>query len=259
MALVFADRVKETSTTTGTGTLDLLGPATGFQGFVLGIGDTNTTKYTIEAIDGNGDPTGEWEVGIGTVTDAGTDTLSRDIVLASSNSGALVNFSAGTKQVFCDHPAQETQQAGCRVKLNANFSVPETTTDIDFVNADHEIFDTDGFHEGVTNPERLTIPAGLDGTYLVVGCIRWAANTADIRQLNIIHNDSSDVLIDRAIDNRNAPTSLSLNMCGVLITKAVAGDYFKLQGAQFSGGNLDALGGTAQESLTSFTCWRIGP
>lgn len=92
--LVYAERVKETSTTTGTGALDLAGSLAAFQTFVAGIGDTNKTAYAI--VSGT-----EWEVGFGTVTDAATDTLSRDLVLASSNAGALVNFSAGTKTVFC--------------------------------------------------------------------------------------------------------------------------------------------------------------
>lgn len=98
MALVVADRVKETTTTTGTGTITLAGAATGFQSFSV-VGDGNTTYYTIAGQTG-----GEWEVGIGTYTSSGT-TLSRDTVLASSNSGSLVNFSAGTKDVFVTYPA----------------------------------------------------------------------------------------------------------------------------------------------------------
>ena len=98
MAFVLKDRVKETTTTTGTGTITLAGAATGYQSFSA-IGDTNSTYYTIAAQTGT-----EWEVGIGTYTASGT-TLSRDSVLASSNSGSLVNFSAGTNDVFCDYPA----------------------------------------------------------------------------------------------------------------------------------------------------------
>ena len=79
MALVFKDRVRETTTTTGTGTVTLAGAVTGFQTFSA-IGDGNTTYYTIAL--GT-----EWEVGVGTYTSSGT-TLSRDTVLASSNSGS---------------------------------------------------------------------------------------------------------------------------------------------------------------------------
>ena len=104
MAFVLADRVKETTTTTGTGTVTLLGASTGFQSFSA-IGNTNTTYYTIA-----GQTTSEWEVGIGTYTSSGT-TLARTTVISSSNTGALVNFSAGTKDVFVTYPAEYTANA----------------------------------------------------------------------------------------------------------------------------------------------------
>ena len=97
MALILKDRVQETSTTTGTGTLTLAGAVTEFQSFSSAIGNGNTTYYTIYVAGGT-----DWEVGIGTV---GAGTLSRDTVYASSNAGSLVNFPAGTKYVFCDYPA----------------------------------------------------------------------------------------------------------------------------------------------------------
>ena len=103
MALVLNDRVKESSTTTGTGTFDLDGVVSGFEGFVAGIGDGNTTYYTIF-----NQGTTEWEVGRGTVTDAATDTLARTTVISSSNGDAAVNFTSGTKDVFCTMPASKT-------------------------------------------------------------------------------------------------------------------------------------------------------
>ena len=102
MAFAVNDRVKETSTTTGTGTLSLAGALTGFQTFVAGIGDSNTTYYAIVHESAN-----EFEVGIGTVTDASPDTLSRTTILESSNSDSAVNFSSGTKTVFCTLPAEK--------------------------------------------------------------------------------------------------------------------------------------------------------
>jgi hypothetical protein len=101
MPLVLADRVQETTTTTGTGTVTLLGASTGFQSFAV-IGNGNTTYYCIA-----GQGTSQWEVGVGTYTSSGT-TLARTTVLASSNSGSLVNFSAGTKSVFVTYPAGES-------------------------------------------------------------------------------------------------------------------------------------------------------
>ena len=101
MALVLHDRVQESTTTTGTGTVTLAGAVTGYQSFAV-IGNGNTTFYCIA-----GQGTSEWEVGIGTYTASGT-TLSRDTVLASSNSGSLVNFSAGPKTAFVTYPSEKS-------------------------------------------------------------------------------------------------------------------------------------------------------
>lgn len=117
MALVLADRVKETTTTTGTGTVTLLGAATGFQSFAV-VGNTNTTYYTIA-----GQTTSEWEVGIGTYTLSGT-TLARTTVLASSTGGAAINFSAGTKDVFVTYPAGRSVSGG------EGYTENDTTIDV---------------------------------------------------------------------------------------------------------------------------------
>ena len=101
MALVINDRVKESSTTSGTGTISLAGVVTGFEGFVAGIGTGNTTYYAIFE-----QGTTNWEVGIGTVTDATPDTLSRTAI-TSSNSDSLVTFAGGTLDVFCTLPASK--------------------------------------------------------------------------------------------------------------------------------------------------------
>jgi hypothetical protein len=97
MALILEDRVRETTTVTGTGTATLLGAVTGYRAFSV-IGNANTTYYCISSAGA------EFEIGIGTYTSSGT-TLARTIVLASSNAGALVNFSAGTKDVFVTYPS----------------------------------------------------------------------------------------------------------------------------------------------------------
>jgi len=99
MALIVKDRVRQTTSTTGTGPVTLDGTVTGFQDFSV-IGDGNTTYYAI-VLDT------EWEVGLGTYTASGT-TLSRDVVLESSNSGNLVNFSGGAKDVFVTYPAERS-------------------------------------------------------------------------------------------------------------------------------------------------------
>ena len=103
MALVINDRVKETSTTTGTGTFDLAGAATGFETFVAGIATGNTTYYAIFE-----QGTVRWEVGLGTVTDAATDTLARTTVISNSSGNTDKIVFAGTLDVFCTMPASRT-------------------------------------------------------------------------------------------------------------------------------------------------------
>ena len=98
MALVVKDRVQETTTTTGTGTVTLAGAVTGFQDFSV-IGDGNTCYYAITS-------GSDWEVGLGTYTASGT-TLSRDTILESSNSGSAITLS-GTSNVFVTYPAEKS-------------------------------------------------------------------------------------------------------------------------------------------------------
>ena len=100
MAFVINDRVKENSTTTGTGTFTLSGAVTGFETFSSAIGNANTTYYTIHTQNA-----AQFEVGIGTV---GAGTLARDTVISCSNGDAAVDFSAATtKDVFCTMPASK--------------------------------------------------------------------------------------------------------------------------------------------------------
>jgi len=101
MALVVKDRVRESTTTTGTGTITLGGAVDGFQSFSV-IGDGNTTYYAIYDV-----VTDDWEVGVGTYTASGA-TLSRDTILESSNAGSAVNLAAGTKDVYCTYPAEKS-------------------------------------------------------------------------------------------------------------------------------------------------------
>jgi hypothetical protein len=126
MPLVLKDRVRETSTTTGTGTLTLNGAVVGFQTFSSAIGNTNTTYY---AISNNG--TSEWEVGLGTVS---AGALARNTVYASSNAGSLVNFSAGAKDVFCNYPADRSVELDASGVLTG---VPITVSDAGFTIQDN--------------------------------------------------------------------------------------------------------------------------
>ena len=127
MAFVLNDRVKETTTTTGTGTVNLAGAETGFESFVAGIGNSNTTYYAIvhQSLD-------EFEVGLGTITDASPDTLARTTVISSSNSDSAVNFSAGTKDVFCTLPASKAvvEDGSDNIALGAAPTVSNASGDL---------------------------------------------------------------------------------------------------------------------------------
>ena len=100
MALVVFDRVKESSNTSGTGTIVLAGAQSGYQSFAV-VGNGNQTYYTISA-----QASSEWEVGIGTYY-SGNTSLSRDVILASSNGNAVVTLLSGAKDVFLTYPSEK--------------------------------------------------------------------------------------------------------------------------------------------------------
>ena len=122
MALVINDRVKESTTTTGTGTVTLGGAVQGFETFLAGIGNSNTTYYCIQL-------NAEFEVGLGTLA-GDSSTLARTTVISSSNSDNAVNFSSGTKFVFCCLPASKTTilDASNNLTLPGKLSMPDVTS-----------------------------------------------------------------------------------------------------------------------------------
>ena len=119
MALVINDRVKETTTTTGTGAVSLAGAVTGFETFAAGIGNSNTVYYCIAHQD-----QAEFEVGLGTL-DGDSSDLTRTTIISSSNSDSAVNFSSGTKDVFCTLPASKLifEDANNDVTVGRNLTV----------------------------------------------------------------------------------------------------------------------------------------
>jgi hypothetical protein len=152
MAFVVKDRVKVTTTTTGTGTLTLGAAAVGFQSFAV-IGDGNTTYYAI--VDS---AFGAWEVGVGVYTSSGT-TLSRDTVLESSNAGALVDFAAGSKDVFVTYPAERAVVGGMGYIENA-----ATVTQSSTINEGHNAISAGPVT--IASGVSITVPSG--SRYVVV-------------------------------------------------------------------------------------------
>ena len=133
MAFVVNDRVKETTTDTGTTTIDLAGAVTGFETFVAGIGSTNQTYYCIQAQGGSA-----FEIGVGTVTSGSPDTLSRTSVISSSNSDSLVDFQSGTKDVFCTLPASKAviEDNSTNADIAGNLTVGGTVDGVDIAARD---------------------------------------------------------------------------------------------------------------------------
>jgi hypothetical protein len=136
MALVINNRVRETTSTTGTGAVTLGGAVGGFQTFAAGIGNSNTTYYAISI-----NTESEWEVGLGTLN-SDSSTLTRTTVLESSNSDSAVDFSAGSKEVFCTLPSEKAvyldasdNQVGGFASL-ADDSSPQLGGDLDVVTYD---------------------------------------------------------------------------------------------------------------------------
>ena len=203
MALVIKDRVKETTTTTGTGTINLAGAASGFQSFVDGVGDGNTTYYVIE--DANGTA---WEVGIGTITDASPDTLARTTVLASTNSNSQINLSSGTHTVFGTYPADKAVFLDADGKSNT--AIPYTTITGDttlttangvvFVNASSGEVDVT-LYTADSNGGMQVIVKKTDSSSNAVNILRAGSDTIDgATSVALLHQNESVTLVS---DNSN--------------------------------------------------------
>jgi trimeric autotransporter adhesin len=156
MALILKDRVKETTAVTSTGTATLLGAVTGYQSFSA-IGNGNTCYYTIAA-----QTTNEWEVGIGTYTSP--DQLSRDTVLSSSNSGSLVNFSAGTKDVFVAQPSSKAVYTDATNIINTSGNGANTVTFTN-INASNVVMVSGTISTNASNATDITNKTYVDNLF----------------------------------------------------------------------------------------------
>ena len=230
MALVLADRVRDTTTTTSTGTITLSGTApTGYQNFSV-IGNGNTTYYAIV-----GQGTTEWEVGIGTYTSSGT-TLARTTVLASSNAGSLVVFSAGTKDVFVTYPAERS------VNLS---SAALTSGRVPYATTNGLLTDVSGFTFDGT---KLTV-AGLIDSALTSGRVPYATTSGELTDsTNLTFNGTKLTaagVIDSALTSGRVTyattsgeltDSANLTFNGTTLTANTIG-AFTLGGTVAGGGN----------------------
>lgn len=157
MALLSKDRVKETTTTTGTGALTLVGAVTGFRSFAA-IGDGNTAYCCCYAVDSDGIPTGQWETFVGTYTASGT-TLARTTLIDSST-GSTVNFSSGAKHVIVCFPASASAQ---RTALGLGSAATGNTGDFAAASHTHAQSDVTNLVSDLADKAPLASPT-LTGT-----------------------------------------------------------------------------------------------
>jgi dienelactone hydrolase len=217
MALVVNDRVKETSTTTGTGTFTLAGAVVGFETFSSAIGNTNTTYYSIV------NENGEFEVGLGTVA---AGTLARTTIISSSNSDSAVNFSSGTKDVFCTLPASKAVILDSSGNIVAN-----NGSNLTNLNADN-------LASGTVPDARFpaTLPAAngsaltdLNATNLASGTVpdaRFPATLPVISGANLTNLDADDLASGTVPDARfpaTLPAASGVNLTALNASNVASG------------------------------------
>ena len=204
MALALVDRIKETTTTTGTGTINLAGAVEGFQTFVAGVGNGNTTFYAIQDSGGTA-----WEVGIGTITDASPDTLARTTVISSTNSDNAISLSSGTHTVFGTYPAGKAVYLDSSGNLSHR-TIPyvtitgdttvTTSNEVVFVNASSGEVDVT-LYAASSNGGRKLIIKKTDSSGNAVNILRTASETIDgATSITLYHQNESVTLVS---DNSN--------------------------------------------------------
>jgi hypothetical protein len=214
MALILKDRVKETSTTTSTGTYTLAGAVTGFETFGQ-VGNGNTTYYT--CTDGT-----DFETGIGTYTASGT-TLARTTILQSSNSDNAVNWGAGTRTLFVTLPAEK-------------MSFKDASDNVNFADNEKAVFgagDLQVYHDGSNSYVRDSGTGNLRLTS-VNSIVLAKHNNENMLKADI--DGAVSLYYDSAV--KLATTNTGVNVTGTLAATAVTGDGSGLT-------NLPSTGATA--------------
>lgn len=223
-----ADRVKETTLTGGTGTINLEGASPGFQEFLTGIGDTNSVYYMItDGID--------WEVGIGTVVAGLPNQLVRNsgsnVVLRSSQGGAVITFPTGSKEVLGALPEDLAQPSYVKVGLSVGISVPDGAG-FAVLDWDADVENTYAMHDLGVNPSRLT--AKKAGIYEVFVGGPWAANAVNRRELEIF----KDGAVSITGDSRPAAPSLETRHALSVPVRFALNEFVEVRARQDSGGPL---------------------
>ena len=260
MALVINDRVKETTTTTGTGAVSLGGAVTGFETFAAGIGNSNTTYYVIAH-----QTASEWEVGLGTL-DGDSSDLTRTTVISSSNSDSAVSFAAGTKDVFCTMPASKLvfEDASSDVTLPNDLILGSDSAVLKFgADSDTTLTHTDGTGLTLNSTNKLLfrdsalyINSSTDGQLDIVADteVQIAATTIDINgavALNGAITGATNITLSGELDaatldiSGNADIDGTTNLDAVDIDGAVQLDATFTVGADDQGYDVKLFGDTA--------------
>ena len=240
MAFVVNDRVKETTTSTGTGTINLAGAETGFETFVAGIGNSNTTYYCIQAQGGSA-----FEIGVGTVTDASPDTLSRTTIISSSNSDSAVDFGAGTKDVFCTLPASKAviEDNSTNADIAGNLTVGGTVDGVDIAARDAVLTST-------TTTANAALPKSggtMSGNLVLSGANITMSGSETVDGVDVSARDS--VLTSTTTTANAALPKAGGTMTGDLIL----GDNIKIEVGDATGGDLEIFHDTTNSNIVNNT------
>ena len=253
MALILADRVKETSTTAGNGVFTLAGAATGYQSFAV-VGNGNTTYYCIA-----GQGTAQWEVGIGTYASAGT-TLTRTTVLSNSSATqpSALSFAAGTKDVFVTYPSEKS------VNLDASGNATALGTPVTFTGTNITGTATSFTASNVTTNANLTggVTSVGNAATVVTNANLTGGVTSVGNAATVITNAN---LTGEATSTGNAVTLTNSAVIGKVITGYVSGagtvaaTDTLLQAIQKLNGNTAAVVGGASLSNDTATATNVYP
>lgn len=261
MAEIVADRVCETSTTTGSGSYTLAGAVTGFRAFSAVCANGDTVRCFVESVDVNAVPNGDWE--IGTYTWGTGGTLARTSVEASSNAGAAVNWAAGTRRIGLTFTASKLvmpSYVGCRAYNDGTQSIPNNvSTAITFA---QEEWDTTAIHSTSSNTSQFVVPAGYAGKWRATWHVGYPTNATGSR-ISFIRKNGNPAANSAVIGSGSQQPGSSVSnwdVHGTATVDLIVGDYIELLVFQNSGGAL-AVGSTLavdQGRVNSFELQFLG-